>query len=282
MNMLTPAEVTRNYGPIGKKKSELPGTMLFTLAILAGFFVAFGAFGATVASHSMDNASLARLMSGVTFPIGIAMVMITGAELFTGNSLIIISVLNRENTFRRMLRNWFFVYFGNMVGAFLLAAGTVYGGALDYSTLATQTISVAAGKAQVSFGGGLILGFLCNVLVSVGVFCSLAAKDVAGRMIGAFLPIALFVVAGYEHSVANMYFIPAGIFALTVPEYAEAAVQAGVNTGAVTWRNLFISNLIPVTLGNILGGVSVGALMWNSFLRPDTTKLHMKDSAAEN
>ena len=282
MNMFTPAEVTRNYGPIGRSKSDQPTLRMFMLAILAGFFVAFGAFGATIANHGTDNGSTARLLSGLVFPIGIAMVMVTGAELFTGNTLIVISVLNRENTIARMLRNWFWVYTGNFVGSVILATANVYSGQLDYSTMAVQTIAIAAGKSSLEFGPALVLAFFCNVLVTVGVFCSLAAKDVAGRMIGAFLPIAIFVVAGFEHSVANMYFLPAGLMAMRVPEYAEAARAAGIDTGMLTVSNSIFRNLIPVTLGNILGGVSVGALMWYAFLKPDTVKLHMKDEPAES
>jgi len=269
MNVFSPAEMTANYAKTGKVKAEKPIGKLFAMAVLAGLFIALGSAVANTASHSISDVSTARMVSGLLFPFGLGMVMLMGAELFTGNTMISISVLNRDTTVSRMLRNWGVVYLGNLAGAVLLAAGCAFFGQLNYSSggLAVYTIKSAAAKCAMPFGNALVLGFFCNILVCTGVLCSLSAKDTIGRIAGAYIPVAFFVICGFEHCVANMYYIPAGIFAMQVPEYAALALEAGINTAALTWKNFFLINLLPVTLGNILGGVGVGIVMWACNLR---------------
>jgi formate/nitrite transporter len=263
MNSLSPAEITQSYAETGKKKTERSLGKTLVLAILAGLCIAFGGAVTNTAAHSIPNVSAARLISGLLFPFGLAMVMLLGAELFTGNCLIPISVLARKTTPGKMFRNWTLVYFGNFLGALLLAAGCAYFGQLDYSGggLAVFTIRLAASKCAIPFFSGIVLGFCCNVLVCAGVLCSLSAKDTGGRILGAYVPVTFFVICGFEHCIANMYYIPAGLFAISLQQYAELASEAGIDTALLTWGNFLVRNLIPVTIGNILGGVSLGVVM---------------------
>jgi formate/nitrite transporter len=226
-----------------------------------------GAAVTNTAAHSIVNVSVARVISGLLFPFGLAIIMLMGTELFTGNCMIPISLLAGKATVKGMLRNWAVVYVSNFVGAILLAASCAYSGQMNYTDggLAVYTIRVAAAKCAVGFAPAVLLGVLCNVLVCLGVLCSLSAKDTTGRILGAYLPVAFFVICGFEHSVANMYYIPAGLFAMNVPAYAAKAMEAGVNATTLTWGNFFLSNLLPVTVGNILGGAGLGVLLWKCY-----------------
>lgn len=261
---LTPAEITEAYSDIGVKKASTPAYKLISLGILAGFIVGFGSLSTTTAMYALENDSIARLVCGLLFPFALAIVMLIGAELFTGNTMIIISVLDKKTSAAQMLRNWFFVYLGNLIGSALLAALCVAGGQLGRSNgaLAAYAIKTAAAKCSLSFSSAVILGILCNLLVCLGVLCSLSAKDTAGRILGAYLPVAFFAVSGFEHCVANMYYIPAGLFALLNPAYAQKALEAGVDVSRLTWGNFFAANLLPVTLGNIIGGMAIALVMW--------------------
>ena len=251
--MFSPKEVAQNYISIGAGKTKLPISKMLVLGILAGVFIALAGVAATVSSATLSG-SAAKLIAGAVFPGGLAMVLIAGSELFTGNNLILMSVLDKQATVGGMLKNWVFVYIGNFIGSILIAflivkAGTVtmFDGAVGASA-----ISIAAGKVSLSFGTAFIRGILCNFLVCIAVWMSFAAKDVAGKIIGIFFPIMFFVMCGYEHSVANMYFISAGLFA-----------SAGDPVANLTWGNFFASNLLPVTLGNIVGGSGmVGLVYW--------------------
>ena len=264
MNLFTAPEVIKNYAAAGKKKTELSVFRMLVLGILAGMFIALGAAVTNTAAHTITDVSTARIICGLLFPAGLSLVILMGGELFTGNCLISISVLEKETTTGMMLKNWLFVYIGNFIGSIIVAAGCAYFGQMNYSGggLAVFTMKLAATKASLPMGNAIVLGFFCNVLVCFAVLCSLEAKDVTGRIVGTFLPIASFVICGFEHSVANMYYIPAGIFASHVPAYAAKAAEAGLDLSILTWGNFLIKNLIPVTIGNILGGVFVGASMW--------------------
>ncbi|MDR1917104.1 MAG: formate/nitrite transporter family protein [Synergistaceae bacterium] len=269
MNFFSPIEVTKNYAVSGVKKSERSFGRMFILSLLAGLMIAFGAASVNTATHSIGNVSAARVISGLLFPFGLGMVMLCGAELFTGNCMIAVSVLEGMLSTSRMLRSWICVYIGNFAGSILLAAGCAFFGQFDYSGggLALFTIRVAAAKCAIPFFSGVILGFFCNVLVCLGVLCSISAKDTAGRILGAYIPVSLFVICGFEHSIANMYFIPAGIFASRMVKYSTLAVQAGLDVSSLTWQNFLTQNLLPVTIGNIAGGVFVGVVMWAGHLR---------------
>ncbi|MCI8303996.1 MAG: formate/nitrite transporter family protein [Lawsonibacter sp.] len=261
--MLSPAEFVNFYAQVGAKKSANSAGKLFLSAILAGFLIASGAVVANTAGHMLTNAGVSRVVCGLLFPFGLIMVIVTGAELFTGNCLITISLLEKKASLAGMVRNLVLVYLGNLVGALLLAGAVVYCGQLNLSggELAVHTIRTAASKCAIPFGRAVVLGILCNVLVCAGVMCSLCGKSLPGRAIGAFVPVSFFVIGGFEHCVANMYYIPAGLFAAGQPQYAQLAQEAGADLSALSMAG-FLSNMAPVTIGNIIGGCLFGALIW--------------------
>ena len=264
MNLFTAPEVVKNYAAAGKKKTELSEWKMLLLGILAGMFIAFGAVVTNTAAHTIADVSTARIISGVLFPAGLTMVVLMGAELFTGNSLIVISVLEKQASVDGMLKNWILVYAGNLLGSLIVAYGCAQFGQMNYSggALAVFTMKLAVSKSSLAPMNALVLGIFCNILVCIAVLCGLAAKDMAGRILGIFFPIASFVICGFEHCVANMYYIPAGIFAAQVPAYAAKAAEAGLDLTALTWGNFFMKNLIPVTAGNVIGGIFVAVAMW--------------------
>lgn len=266
MNLLSPGEIMTLYTDIGARKAAMQAWRLLALGVVAGFVIGMGAAVTQTATHAIANPSLARVVSGLLFPFGLGIVMLLGAELFTGNCMMLASVMAGKATVGGILRNWALVYIGNFIGGTLLAAACVYGGMPDHGAggLAVQMIRTAAFKCELSYWPAVVLGVLCNILVCMGLLCSLSAKDTAGRIMGAYLPVAFFVICGFEHSVANMYFIPAGLLARLVPRYEELALQAGVSLESLTWSRFLLSNLVPVTLGNILGGAGLAALLWKS------------------
>lgn len=262
--MLSPAEFVNFYAQVGAKKCANSTQKLYLSAVLAGFLIGSGAVVANTAGHLLTNAGLSRVVCGLLFPFGLIIVIITGAELFTGNCLITITLLEKKSALAGMVHNLVIVYIGNLLGAVILASAIVYCGQLDLSggALAVHTIRTAAAKCAIPFGRAVVLGILCNVLVCAGVMCSLCGKSLAGRAIGAFVPVSFFVIGGFEHCVANMYYIPAGLLAAGVPQYAQLAQEAGVNLSALTLGGFF-ANLVPVTIGNIIGGCGFGALIWS-------------------
>lgn len=269
VNFYSPAEIAENQAAAGVKKVSYPFGKSMVLAILAGMLIAFAAAASSTAAHSVANVGLARTITAAIFPFGLGMVVLMGAELFTGSCLIATSALDKRVRLITMLKNWLLVYIGNFIGSIIVAAGCAFSGQFKYSAggLAVATIKTAAAKCALPFGSALILGIFCNVLVCLGVLLALSAKDTSGKILGAYLPVFFFVISGFEHSVANMYYIPAGIFAKMNPVYAQLAATAGVDVSKLTWGNFLLGNLLPVTLGNIIGGVAVGALLWYCFLR---------------
>lgn len=262
--MLNSSGFVESYTAIGGKKANSPTFRLLLLGILAGFLIGMGSAVTNVAVHSMANVSAAKVIGGLLFPFGLIAVILTGAELFTGNCFLIMPALSRQIRIGAMLRNLGLVYLGNLIGAIALAAAYCFSGQMNLSGghLAVYTMKVAAAKCSLSFESAVVLGILCNILVCIGVMCALCAKDVAGRTAGAFGPVCFFVVCGFEHCVANMYYISAGLFALSNPDYSELASVAGVNLSALTWNGFLLHNLLPVTIGNLIGGVAFAALIW--------------------
>ncbi len=268
--MFSPAEVAKNYVTIGKNKANLPIAKMFVLGILAGMFIGLAGVGASTAAVTIEGASVGKFVGACIFPAGLAMVLIAGSELFTGNCLLVIPLMEKEITVGKMLTNWVVVWCGNLVGGTLVSALCVGGHQLSLfsSQLAVADLSTAAAKCSLSFSDALIKGILCNFLVCIAVWMAFAAKDVAGKIVGLFFPVMLFVLEGYEHSVANMYYITVGLFAKGNASYAAAAAEAGVDLSKLTVGNMFFANLLPVTLGNIIGGsVFVGLAYWFVYLR---------------
>ena len=271
MHYLAPKEFLDRYAAGGTAKTQKSAGKLLALSLLAGALIALGCAATNTAVHGMENVGLARTVSGLLFPFGLCMVIVTGAELFTGNSLLVLSLLERTCTLPGLLRNWALVYLGNFLGALLAAAGCVFFGQLNYSAggLAVYTVRLAAGKCALPFLSGFGLGIFCNVLVCLGVLLALSAQDAAGRLMGAFLPVCYFVLCGFEHCVANMYYVSAGLLAARNPQYLQLAQEAGVDLSALTIPNFLLGNLLPVTLGNVLGGVGLAALLWYAHLKKD-------------
>ena len=269
MNLFTAAETTANYSNAGAAKTKLSIAKMLLLGILAGFLIGFPSCVTNMATYALDNNSTIRMVSGLLFAFGLGMVVITGAELFTGNTLITISVLDKKATLAGMLRNWVFVYIGNFIGSMALSFICAQFGWLSAGSnaLASFSLKLAVGKMTMPFQNAFFMGVLCNILVTIGVLLSLSGKDGISRFIGAWAPVMFFVTCGFNHSIADMTYCMLGLFAKNVPAYVEAAQSAGVALENLTWGNYFVGNLIPVTLGNLVGGVCVGALFWFAYLK---------------
>lgn len=259
--MHSPLEIARSFVEIGIHKVRISALKMTVLGIFAGLFIGFAGIASTTASATITNPSVAKLIGAVVFPAGLAMVLIAGSELFTGNNLIIISVLEKKVKIREMLKNWLFVFLGNFIGTAFVAGLVVYGGTPELfgGVLAEKIVAAALSRIDQTFLEAFIRGILCNILVCIAVWAAFAAKKVSGKLLMSFWPIMLFVLCGFEHSIADMYFGVAGI--LTADKYEIAAE-------GLTWGNFLLKNLLPVTLGNILGGSGiVGAGYWFLYLR---------------
>ena len=267
MNLFTAAETAANYANAGAAKTKLPISKMLVLGVLAGFLIGFPSCVTNMATYALDNNSTIRMISGLLFAFGLGMVVISGAELFTGNTLITISVLEKKATLAGMLRNWLFVYIGNFVGSMVLSFICAQFGWLSAGNgaLAVASMRTAVGKMTMPFQNAFFMGILCNILVTLGVLFSLSAKDVAGRILGAYTPVAFFVICGFNHSIADMFYCTVGLFSKA--QYAAQAAEAGIAVESLTWGNYFLGNMLPVTLGNIVGGVCVGFLFWFCWLR---------------
>ena len=268
-----PPAMARRAEDVGVAKAGLSAASMFALAVLAGAFIAMGAvFATTTSAGSAELAyGVGRLLAGLTFSLGLILVVVAGAELFTGNNLIVMAWANRRVTTLRLARNWAIVYAGNFVGAIATAAlmlaakqYTFGGGSVGQTAL-----GIATAKTNLGFGQAVALGILCNGLVCIAVWLTYSARSTADRIIAVIFPIAAFVASGFEHSVANMYFIPYGLFVKAQSSFV-ASLDPPPDLSGLTWRAFFVDNLIPVTLGNVIGGtLLVGAFYWFVYLRPE-------------
>lgn len=228
-----------------------------------------------MAIHTIKSVGIAKAIAGALFATGLMMVIVTGAEIFTGNHLTVVSCLAGRTKWTRMLRSWVFLYIGNLIGSIVVALFIILSGQFNFSDglLGAYTIKVASYKVSLSFTNAFFLGVLCNWLVCVAIWMAAAAKDIAGKILCIFFPIWLFITSGFEHSIANMYYIPAGILAKSNGAWVDAAIAIGISPeklDALNWYTLFVNNLIPVTLGNIIGGaLFVATIYWLSFLYKD-------------
>lgn len=273
--MHSPLEIAQHYVEVCVHKVHLSALKLLVLGIFAGMFIAMAGAAATVISVTIENPALARILSAAIFPAGLSMVLIAGSELFTGNNLIIIALLERRVRLFEMLKNWSLVLLGNLLGSILISALVVYGHtpSLYEGALAESMVSIAQTKASLNFMDALIRGILCNTLVCLAVWMSFAAKNVAGKVMISYFPIFIFVLCGFEHSIANMYYLFAGLF--TAAEYQIAA-------GGLTLITAFTGNLIPVILGNIIGGCGIiGFGYWAMYLSRTPGSRISKESEQE-
>lgn len=268
MGFQTITEVIEQNIQNGIKKTNLTTKKLILLGIAAGFFIGIGAEASSLAMHGISNVGLARTVAGAVFPIGLMLIVLLGGELFTGNCLISMAVYDKKAKLKGMIRNLTIVYISNFIGAALMACMINNCGQLNFSDggAGAFTIKVALGKVGIDPMQAIVSGILCNVLVCLAIFMAATAKDVAGKCVAIFFPIFVFVISGFEHCVANMYYIPAGIFAAHNPLYAAKATELyGITAEQLSGLNFgtMFSNLIPVTIGNVIGGmVFVGLLYW--------------------
>lgn len=268
MGFQTITEVIEQNIQNGIKKTNLTTKKLILLGIAAGFFIGIGAEASSLAMHGISNVGLARTVAGAVFPIGLMLIVLLGGELFTGNCLISMAVYDKKAKLKGMIRNLTIVYISNFIGAALMAWMINNCGQLNFSDggAGAFTIKVALGKVGIDPMQAIVSGILCNVLVCLAIFMAATAKDVAGKCIAIFFPIFVFVISGFEHCVANMYYIPAGIFAAHNPLYVAKATELyGITAEQLSGLNFgtMFSNLIPVTIGNVIGGmVFVGLLYW--------------------
>jgi len=266
-----PKQMICRLEDIGCAKASQNTLSMVLLGLLAGFFIGLGAMFCTLVTTDIGlGFGLGKLLGGLTFSLGLILVVIAGAELFTGNSLMVAPWMSARVKGAQLLRSWAIVYFSNFAGALILVAILYYAkfGALDGYEVGANALMIANSKASLAFVPALCRGIMCNILVCLAVWLCLSARSVTSKILAIIFPITAFVACGFEHSIANMYFIPMGI---AMAGQAEVLQAAGVTAAQVT--NLtalgLVHNLIPVTIGNIIGGTSVGLIYWLVFLRKE-------------
>lgn len=256
-----PAEVVEANINAACTKVKMPIWKMILLGVLGGMFIACGASSSSVAMHNISNVGLARLVAGAVFPVGLMMIVFIGGELFTGDCLMINGVLDKRYSVWSMLRVLLIVWFSNLIGSVVIAFLAYTAGRYNFTNglLGAFTIKVALGKVNLSFGTAFASGIACNVFVCAAVLMAAAAKDIEGKVWAIFFPILAFVVSGYEHCVANMYYIPAGLFAMQNETYVQRAMEeygyTAEQLSGLNLANFFVKSSIPVTLGNMVGGM---------------------------
>ncbi len=267
---LPPREMAEKAEQVGVAKAGMSVADTFALSVLAGAFISMGAIFATTvtAGGSTLPYGVSRLLGGLAFSLGLILVVVAGAELFTGNNLIVMAWASRKVSTARLLRNWAIVYAGNFAGA-IATAGILFvskqytfgKGAVGEQALATATV-----KTGLGFVPAIALAAFCNALVCLAVWLAYGARSTADKILAIIPPIAAFVASGFEHSVANMFFIPIGLFVKSDSAFASQHAAAGMEH--LTWGHFLVSNLLPVTIGNVVGGaLMVGAIYWFVYLR---------------
>lgn len=272
--MLVPNEIVDEVIAAGVKKSKLSALQMIILGTIAGAFIALGGYSSAVASHSIENFGVAKFLAGAIFPVGLMMILLAGGELFTSNTMILVGVVDGKVKIKNMFKNWFFVYFSNLLGSVIIAYLIFASGGLDVNSgkLGAYALKVAAYKGSLPFYKAFTSGILCNILVCVAVWMAYGAKDVIHKIFAVWFPIMAFVVAGYEHCIANMYYFSIGLFAKTNPAYAEIGhftpeKLSHISIGAM------VQNLIPATLGNLVGGAIFVGLMYYLALKKIPAKM---------
>lgn len=260
---------------VGVKKADMELAPLLVLAVLAGAFISLGAAFATSVVAASGEAlpyGVRQLLAGTVFSLGLVLVLVGGAELFTGNNMIVMAWASRKVSTRRLLRNWGVVYVGNFAGAIATAVLIFVSGqfAFGQGAVGAAALATANAKSGLAFVPAVALGALCNALVCLAVWLTFSARTTTDRVVSIVPPVAAFVAAGFEHSIANMYFIPIGLF---IKAGAPTAFWTSIGKSAadypdLTWRHFLLGNLVPVTLGNVIGGgVMVAAVYWFVYLR---------------
>ena len=271
IDALLPQEMATRAEYLGERKAELPLLTMITLAILAGAFIGLGAMFATTAAAGSTGVlpyGVVRIMTGFVFCLGLVLVIVGGAELFTGNNLIVMAWASGKVSTPSLLRNWTIVYIGNFIGsitvAVLIFASRQY--LFGSGSVGQTALGIANSKVHLGFIQAIALGVLCNILVCLAIWLTFSARSTIDKIAAIIFPITAFVAAGFEHSIANMYFIPMGLLINYFdPGFAAAA---NIDLSGLTWGTFLLNNLLPVTIGNIIGGtVFVAAIYWSVFLR---------------
>jgi formate/nitrite transporter len=274
-NYFLPSEITGIMIENAIKKVSMSVRNMLLLGFLGGAFIALASEGSNMAAFNLlakpETYGLGKALAGSVFGTGLMLVMVAGAELFTGNTMILAGVLDRKVQVGAMLKNWIVVYLGNFIGSVFIAYMMTRTGLYDSGAcmLGGMTIKIAAYKVGLTFAQAFLLGIMCNWLVCLAVWMATGAKDITGKLFAIFFPIWLFITSGFEHSVANMYYIPAGILAKANPSWVEAALSLGVTPeklNHLNWGSFLTGNLLPVTLGNIVGGgILVAGIYWLAY-----------------
>lgn len=258
--MNTPQQIATGYISIAHKKVTQKWYKTLILAVLAGAFIAFGAALATASSTGMAGTQ-AALIKGAVFPVGLILVVVCGAELFTGNCLLFAPALNNDEEPVSVLKCLGLSYLGNLIGGILIALLVVYSGAMS-SAVAQASVDVASAKCGLSFLDSFLRGILCNMLVCLAVWAAMASNSISGKILAVYLPIFTFVVCGFEHCVANMYYLTAGFLASSYYSIS----------GGLSFFDAIFANLLPSTLGNIIGGCLIAAAYWAVYLKGNKNK----------
>lgn len=291
IDALLPQEMAARAEFLGVRKAEMPFLKMFMLSVLAGAFISLGAiFATTIAAGGMAVSGpdgsvmfntglpfgITRLLMGLAFCLGLILVVVGGAELFTGNNLIVMAWANGKVTGRALIRNWVIVYLGNFVGSIGTVALMFFTRQYTFGANAVgiAALNIGVAKVDITFIQAIALGILCNALVCLAVWLTYSARSTMDKILAIIFPITAFVAVGFEHSIANMYFIPYALFIKYFdPEYVAAIGEKVSHLDLLTWPAFLVKNLIPVTIGNIIGGaVLVAAVYWAIFLRSGEPK----------
>jgi formate transporter len=275
IDSFAPAEMAQRVVRIGVAKANLPAADSLILSVLAGAFIGLGAAFATLVTTNPElGFGPTRLLGGVAFSLGLILVVVAGAELFTGNNLVAMAWASRLISTRQVLRNWTLVYIGNFFGSVGTAILVYYAGtwALAGGAVGANALGIAAAKCDLTWMEAFTRGILCNALVCLAVWLCQSARSTTDKILAIIWPIAAFVALGFEHCIANMYFIPLGILLKANPDFMASLSQTPEALGTLGWGGL-AGNLIPVTLGNIVGGtLMVAGVYWFAYMRNEEKK----------
>lgn len=272
---LLPHQITEKADNIAYSKATKAFLSAFYLAITAGMFISLAfVFFITVTTGANELAwGIKNLLGGLAFSLGLLLVVVVGGELFTSSTLTLIAKASNRITSKQMLKNWITVYFGNFIGATFLVFLIFFAGLYnaDNGQWGLTALKIAQHKLHHSFTEAVALGILCNIMVCLAIWMAFGARTITDKMFAVLLPVAMFVASGFEHSIANMFMVPTGIIIqnFATPEFWQAIGFQASDFADITIRNFIVNNLIPVTIGNILGGgVIVGLMHWMIYLRP--------------
>ncbi|KXK30223.1 MAG: nitrite/formate transporter [Candidatus Brocadia sinica] len=271
----SPPQIASRIDKVATAKARLSFAQTFILGILAGVYIGIGAqFATLVTCDSTLHYGLTSLIAGIVFSLGLMLVVIGGAELFTGNCLIIMGYVGKRITTRELLNNWIISFLGNLVGSLTMVCWMykTHQWEFFHNMVGAKALLIAHTKVNLTFKTALARGVLCNAMVCLAVWLCFSGRSVADKVLSIVFPIGGFVASGFEHCVANMYFIPIGIVLRKNPDIVAAAEKMAGKTldlSQLTWSGFFVNNLLPVTMGNIVGGVIlVGIVFWFVYLRP--------------